>query len=305
MELRMILYGYRKEFVNYFIDESEAAIVREVFDRYISGETLLQIANNLSERKVVYYKDKCSWTKNAVKRILDNSHYCGDMEYPAIITKEIFEKAREKRLSKSGVREKDTEDIAWLKGHSFCKQCGSKFSRRTHWSKSREKWGYGCGCDFDIYIDDKFYFSKIVAALNKVINDPETLKNVESMTKYQPTLEIIKEEKEINRLFEQPNPQFKTVKAAIFHNISNKYKEIKCDTSGEFTNLLIDFYAKLSPLTTLDFQLFKKTVKNITVKRSGEIEIQFINNAVVESEEIENGTNSKSTFEEDNYKDRC
>ena len=45
----------------------------------ISGETLLQIANDFTVRQVTYYKGKNTWNKNAIRRIIENEHYCGDM----------------------------------------------------------------------------------------------------------------------------------------------------------------------------------------------------------------------------------
>ena len=79
MELRTILFGYKKEQFAYFIEETEAQLVREIFTRYISGETLLQIANDFTVRQVTYYKGKNTWNKNAIRRIIENEHYCGDM----------------------------------------------------------------------------------------------------------------------------------------------------------------------------------------------------------------------------------
>ena len=41
--------------------------------------------------------------------------------------------------------------------------------------------------------------------------------SVDDATKrYEPTLDIIREGKEINRMLEQPNPQFAVIKAAIY-----------------------------------------------------------------------------------------
>ena len=70
MGLRTILYGYRKDHLLFYIIPEEAVIVRRIFREYITGKTMKSIADNLSKEKVVYYKDKTTWTKNAVCRIL-------------------------------------------------------------------------------------------------------------------------------------------------------------------------------------------------------------------------------------------
>ena len=65
----------------------EAEIVREIFNRYVGGETLKQIADDFTVRQIVYYKEKNTWSKNSIQRIIENSHYIGDDEYQRIIEK--------------------------------------------------------------------------------------------------------------------------------------------------------------------------------------------------------------------------
>lgn len=301
MELRTILFGYKKEQFAYFIEETESQLVREIFTRYISGETLLQIANDFTVRQVTYYKGKNTWTKNAIRRIIENEHYCGDMDYPPIIKKEEFIEANSKRLLKGGTREKDSKEIAWLKEHSYCEQCGKRFSRRSHWSHSREKWGYGCGCSQDVYIDDAYFFNKINTVINKVINAPKMLSVDDATKRYEPTLDIIREGKEINRMLEQPNPQFAVIKAAIYQSVSNKYSVAEMDTSGEFTALLIDHFEQIEHVDNFNLELLIKTVERISVKKNGEIIVTFNNKATVESEENSNGTSTEPTVTENSY----
>ena len=44
MELRTLLYGYNKHQFRFLINETESAVVRGIFDEYISGGTLQKIA---------------------------------------------------------------------------------------------------------------------------------------------------------------------------------------------------------------------------------------------------------------------
>jgi len=53
VELRTVLYGYNKYQFQFLINEEEAIIVRRIYDEYISGKTLLQIANALTAESVV------------------------------------------------------------------------------------------------------------------------------------------------------------------------------------------------------------------------------------------------------------
>ena len=85
MELRTILFGYNKHQFEYSVNAEEAKIVKRIFEEYISGRTLLQIGNTLTEEKVVYYRDRTLWSKQAIRRIIENKHYVGDESYPTII----------------------------------------------------------------------------------------------------------------------------------------------------------------------------------------------------------------------------
>ena len=146
MELRTLLYGYNKHQFRFLINETESAVVRGIFDEYISGGTLQKIADRLTAENTVYYKDKTVWNKHMVRRILENPHYTGDDEYPAIVDKAVFERANEIRLKKCGTRETDSEREKYFKYHTVCEQCGGRFTRRRNWSSTREKWFCSCGC---------------------------------------------------------------------------------------------------------------------------------------------------------------
>ena len=71
-----------------------------------------------------------------VRRILENRHYAGDEEYPAIVTCAVFEQANEKRLRKGGDRETDSEQEKYFKSHTVCEQCDGRFTRRRNWSQT-------------------------------------------------------------------------------------------------------------------------------------------------------------------------
>lgn len=152
MELRTVLYGYKKHQFEYFVVESEVAIVRRIFEEYLSGKTLLQIGNGLSNEGIVYYKDRTTWSKQAVWRVLENTHYIGDKEYPAIVDRKTFNKAKDLRLGKDGDREKDSEEIRYLKYHTRCTQCGGRFTRRSKYSGQRERWLCTNGCKTAKYL---------------------------------------------------------------------------------------------------------------------------------------------------------
>ena len=119
--------GYTKDSSgNYIIDESEAAVVREIYTRYIAGEGVSKIVAYLNEQGIPTTYNKGKWYENAVYNILKNEKYTGNAllqktmrpsfksktkvnnttlpkyyveeSHPPIIDIETYEKAQERRL---------------------------------------------------------------------------------------------------------------------------------------------------------------------------------------------------------------
>ena len=77
-------YGYRKVTIGkdhtLEIVEDEAAIVRQVFDWYIQGITLLNISRKLNEMGVKSQTGG-EWTKSSLRGVINNEHYLGYVLY--------------------------------------------------------------------------------------------------------------------------------------------------------------------------------------------------------------------------------
>ncbi|WP_455714862.1 recombinase family protein [Anaerosporobacter sp.] len=88
----IIPYGYKMGLTEYEIDEQTAAVVRRIFQIFVSGESMYQICSTLnregiaspreySKNKLLYTKsneDAC-WFTSTVQRILKNEIYVGTM----------------------------------------------------------------------------------------------------------------------------------------------------------------------------------------------------------------------------------
>lgn len=152
-------YGYRiKDGKNLEIHEKEAAIIRLIFAHYLSGESTTEIATRLTNMGLRTRDGKEQWNTFSVSYILQNEKYIGDAlcqktlatdsfpfikkrnqgekdqyyvdaTHPAIISKEMFERANallQRRSSTKGTVLKKhllTKTI-------YCGHCGSVFSRK-------------------------------------------------------------------------------------------------------------------------------------------------------------------------------
>ena len=285
MGLRTILYGYRKEQFEFYIVPEEAEIVKSIFNGYLAGKTLLEIANTLTNNGVVYYQDKTTWSKQAVRRILENVHYLGDADYPQIIDKKSFDKANQMRVSKGGEREKDSEEIAYLKKHMICDCCGKNFSRKSHY-KNRERWLCLGGCKATKeYLDDPVLFGKINAILKEVKRNPCLLflePSEEPEQECTLTREFLRKERDVRNLMNDMNSSLQSAKKLLFDLQTEKFSNLNPVLSGDYTDELIMLISEF-PLKRdgIDIEFLRQTASKIIVLPDGNIQIRFVNGKVI------------------------
>ncbi len=89
---RNISFGYCITNGEYAVNEQEADAIRQIFARYIDGDSLKTIAVQMT---VPYNTCKPLWNKNMVSRVLENRRYLGENGYPAIISQEDFDTANQ------------------------------------------------------------------------------------------------------------------------------------------------------------------------------------------------------------------
>lgn len=297
MEFRTLLYGYNKHQFRFYLNSDESTVVKMIFDEYISGKTLQQIADRLTAEQIVYYKDKTVWSKNIVRRILENRHYIGDEEYPAIVTADEFEKANKKRLSKGGERVTDTVQEKFFKYHTVCGQCAGRFTRRRTWSKTREKWYCTCGCKNAVYIDDKLFYSQIHSIISRVIAEPALLNMLpQENSLCALTPEVMRADKEIDRMTERKNIDFLPVKKAIFSNVSDKFDCCTLDRVKAFSGVLMQYYGEQTASDTINIRVLEDTVDRIIVDENGIVSVEFLNGFRI-SKEDSNGNSSNTQTE--------
>ena len=80
-------FGFKvnKEDRTFYIDEDEAVIVREIFERYARGETKSEIIAELTRRKIKNTNGN-DFTYNSITRLLNNKRYIGIYLYKGVET---------------------------------------------------------------------------------------------------------------------------------------------------------------------------------------------------------------------------
>ena len=175
---RFIPYGCTIRECRTVIEHTEAEIIREIFDEYIKGASLKDIAENLTQRRIPYTEKTDVWDKARIARIIDNAKYIGDEEYDPIIDEDTYEGAVSMKAARQrNTVQKECEGIALLRNRVKCEDCGSPMVRRIC-SKRHVKESSTCQnaeCGKRLRISDGDLLQKITILMNRIIENSELL----------------------------------------------------------------------------------------------------------------------------------
>lgn len=143
-----VIYGYKIENHKVVIDEIKAEVVRYIYEQYAMGVYVKDIISALTE-KGIFNKGK-PFARNTIYNILKNEKYFGiyrhgdevfDNIYPAIVSKDVYEKVRQK-IDKNKYGKRSVEVVYMLRNKMICGYCGRPISAETGTSKSGKKIRY-------------------------------------------------------------------------------------------------------------------------------------------------------------------
>lgn len=154
----------------------QAEVVREIYARYLAGASLRMLRDWLIENHIPNGKDGSDWTHAAIKGILTNEKYCGDVlmqktytadcithkavknngerpmyliqnNHPAIVDRETYNAVQTEVARRSALHSPSkktptgqscyTSKYA-LSDRIYCGECGTRY-KRTTWAKNDKK----------------------------------------------------------------------------------------------------------------------------------------------------------------------
>lgn len=154
-------YGYSLADRQLEVDPKEATVVRWIFDSYLSGKNMKEIAGELANKGIPRKDGKTYWSHTAISYILKNERYVGDKlfqksfstgalpfrqvknhgekdryyvrnTHPSIISREQFDRTKQLMASRK------EQYVKPLSGHKYplslhikCGVCGSTFRRKV------------------------------------------------------------------------------------------------------------------------------------------------------------------------------
>lgn len=285
MNLRTIPFGYKVVDGKYVANDSEVEVISSIYNMYLSGTTLLGIANALTEQGITYFENHKVWNKNMVSRILLDERYLGNDSFPQLVDSDNFNLAKNIRAGKGGKKAVLSPLISVVKDKLYCAECGQQFNRINKWG-SKEKWLCKGKCKCSVYLDDKTICDGILSVVNMAIRDPRYLvvsKKTDDGV-YSQSIEVIRKRNALNRYLEQNELDFGRILDLIIDCASERYKCCELKSANDLIDELYSEYEQLTEQSELDESLMKRTIEKVTVSSTGLFRVHFIGGVSLSSE---------------------
>lgn len=278
MRNRSIPFGYHYQNGIMAVHPQESQIVQAVFMAYLSGEPLSKIAAHLTAKLVEYLPGCWHWDKARVKRILDNTKYIGNGEYPPIIKEKDFQMAHQKKESANTNRQPVDEDIKLFKGLAHCHHCGGPMVRRMD-SRFENPVTWKCPrCDYFLPLPDEEFKQRVFLLQKKLVEKPLLAEKEEE------TIPVAS--MEARRL---TNEIFRKLDSGVFSEDELVNLALQCaaknyeaiSSARHITDRLTATLLHAGPLSAFDRELFQRTVLEIHLTRKGEILLKLQNGVII------------------------
>ena len=298
---RTIPFGYCMKNGEITTEPKEVYAVVKIFDEYLKGRSLSEIAKLMQSEKIRYNADSDKWNKNMVKRIIENEKYLGTDKYPQIIDDDTFRLANEKRVRKATTLDLIPDDLQEIRNRTYCTECGHRLSRIGGNSKY-EHWDCrNPDCyRLEYRLTDQMIIGAVLNVLNSAIANPSLLESGGDISIYLPTADIVRQQNEINRMTDSGHIDFDRVKAEIFRLAEMKYDCCSYNDSPQKTEELKSLLQNNEQLNTLDIGLFKSCVSKIWISHFCVFEVELINGVKIQNTTERVNKNEHSTECNDN-----
>ena len=293
---RTIPFGYCMRNGKIITGLTESKAVVRIFEEYLNGSSLLQIAKLMESEKIRYTADSDHWNKNMVKRSIENEKYLGNGKYPQIIDGETFKIANKKRVQKATSVCVISEDLQEIRSRTYCLECGHRLSRI----------GGNCRCEkwdcrnpdcyrLEYQLTDKMIIVALLIVLNTAIANPNLLESDSEISMYSPTTDVIRKQNEISQMLDSTQPDFDRIKSEILRLAELKYDCCTYNENPQKTEEIKALLENYEQLNTLDIGLFKACVSRIWISHFFTIEVEFINGVIIKNITERTEKNAHST----------
>ena len=283
MKNRMLPFGYAYNHGAVAVNAGEAAVLAEIFERYLSGSSLLQIARELNARRVPYAPGIENWNKARLMRMLEDPRYTGNGEFPQLLSKERAAELKRIKAARNTQSAIDrTQPVYHLCVPILCPNCGSPMGRRSN-RECRIPQRWACKnpqCRTWIGIADEALLGGITDLLNDVIAHPERLQA--SAGAYTPSGTVQRLEAEIRQTLERGMFDKAVLRQKILDCAARKYREI--EDTAYLTEALKAELEQSSPLSAYSEALTRRCVRAIHLQADATVHLTLVNGQTIGKE---------------------
>lgn len=215
-------FGYMIQNGEIIRHPDESGVVRDIFARYLRGESYSRIAAEMERLGLRYHQHTPQWNKHMVKRILENERYLGADGYPRLVEDQDFLAVRLQREVQT-TYSPCPPDLAPIREKTVCAVCGAKMKRDTK-RQGHPRWHcQNPACGHSLYIDDEILLRQVREQTRQLARMPLQFK---TPTGGAPSTDAARIERELNLCFNRAdlNPDY--MKTLIFAAAAERYSEL-------------------------------------------------------------------------------
>lgn len=298
-KIRNIPYGYTYENGSVVIEETEADVIKNIFLRYVGGESLTSIAVDLHKRKIPYTERSIAWDKARIMRILENLRYSGDSVYAPIIDEELQKTALAIKQERLGRKDHNLiDEIAFLKDKIKCGVCGATMCRRTSRKKQLVSWTcYNDDCRLHMRIEDHDLIHRIGQLMMQIADESDTYFPKENNPEIE-SLPMIKLKNDFLNELERQQPDEEKILEIVGMIASLEYDALNTDEIIEAKRLESKL-AEYEDTAGFSMEMINDTVDHFTIDSEYRI-VVHTKYGISVTERITNGRSKEDTEEDNN-----
>lgn len=295
---RFIPYGYTMRNGRTVIEHGEADIIRYIFDEYIKGASLKDLAEELTARRVPYTEKTEVWDKARIARIIDNAKYTGSDTYDPIIDEDTFEEAAATKAARQRNQVvNECEGIALMRNRIRCGVCGAPMVRHICSKRTiKESWtctNDACGCR--VRIGDSDLLLKVTLLMNRIIANADLMVPTPKK-RFKDSLTVQRLQSEIDDELTRDQPSEKLIVTRICEIAGQLYRETnaKDQIAARIAQKRVML---MSPQTEFNTVYFTDLVENVVLEAPARVTL--ITKTEVQISEGESDYGSHENTQED------
>jgi len=301
-KIRFVPYGYTIRDGHTVIEHSEADIIRHIFEVYIKGASLKEIAEDLTRRKIPYTEKTDVWDKSRIARIIDNSRYTGADSYDPIIDENTYEEATAvKNARRRNIVMQESDGIKLLRNRVRCAKCGAPMTRRIC-SKRQTKESWTCSndvCGCRLRISDTELLLKVNLIMNRIIENSQlVIPKRRAKTQDSPVVAGLQAEIQKELIADRPSEEL--IISKLGEIASQLYRETN-EKERIAAQILRKRILLMSPQENFNCDYFSDMIDIVYLDcATGEVQLQTKTSTIIEGV---NGDGGKENPEENRHAD--